>query len=310
MVYKRIVVSGSLAFDHIMSMPGRFQDHIMPDKIHALNVSFIMGSFTREYGGTGGNIAYSLAMLGVPATLVGSAGNDFADYLIHLTSLATINLEHLKIWQDVPTAQGFVMTDRDDNQIWGFYEGAMAKDDQIALDELLKNGDLLMIAPSNAKAMIARVAQAKANNIAYVFDPAFNIPHFSDEDLSEAVKTACVLIGNDYEIELTRRRLRWSEADFFDSQRIVVTTLGKEGSRVRQGKNEYVIPAVKLESVADPTGAGDAYRAGFLAAFVAGKDLETCGRMGSVCASYSVEQYGTQKHKFTQDEFNQRLAEL
>ena len=154
---KRVVVTGSLAFDHIMSMPGKFGDHIMKDKIHSLNVSFIMDAFRRERGGTGGNIAYSLALLSVPTLLVGSGGHDFEVYMEHLKTQKHIDLSGLRLYQDIPTAQGFVMTDREDNQIWGFFEGAMKRESELEIDGFLQEDDLLVVAPNNPVAMMKYV---------------------------------------------------------------------------------------------------------------------------------------------------------
>jgi adenosine kinase len=182
-MFKRVVVTGSLAYDHIMSMPGSFSDHIMPDKIHILNVSFIMQTFKKEFGGTAGNISYSLGLLGVPTLIIASAGDDFQDYLKHLEMIKSLDVTGIKVFKDIPSAQGFVTTDKNDNQIWGFYEGAMKKNRTIALKKFLKNGDFLVISPNDPVATIQFVKESVQHNIPYLFDPAFNIPHLTREDL-------------------------------------------------------------------------------------------------------------------------------
>lgn len=304
-MFRRIVVTGSLAYDHIMSMPGSFGDHIMPDKIHILNISFIMQTFRKEFGGTAGNIAYSLALLKAPALLVSAAGNDFQDYLKHLKTLKYLDTSGIRIFADIQTAQGFVTTDKNDNQIWGFYEGAMKKTRTISLKKFLKNGDLVVIAPNDPISTIKFVKESVQGGIPYLFDPAFNIPHFSKKELEFSIKHASIVIGNDYEIELIKKKLKLNKLP--KNNQVWVTTLGSQGSIVKQGMNEFKIRVAKPQNTCDPTGAGDAYRAGFLAGFMQGLSLEICGKMGSLSAVYTVEKYGTQTHKYTSAKFKSRF---
>ncbi|MGD0765150.1 MAG: PfkB family carbohydrate kinase [Dehalococcoidia bacterium] len=304
-MFKRIVVTGSLAYDHIMSMPGSFSDHIMPDKIHILNVSFIMQTFTKEFGGTAGNISYSLGLLGVPTLIVASAGYDFQDYSKHLGTITNLDVTGIRVFKDIPTAQGFVTTDKNDNQIWGFYEGAMKKNRAISLKNLLKDGDFVVISPNDPVATIKFVKESVQHNIPYLFDPAFNIPHLTKEDLEFSAENASIVIGNDYEIELIKRRLDLRNLP--QTNQIWITTLGSRGSIIRMGKKEWKIPPAKPKSVIDPTGAGDAYRAGFLSGFVRDLPLWACGRLGSLTAAYTVEKHGTQTHRFGVKEFKDRF---
>jgi adenosine kinase len=304
-MFKRIVVTGSLAYDHIMSMPGSFSDHIMPDKIHILNVSFIMETFKKEFGGTAGNISYSLGLLGVPTLIVASAGDDFRDYLKHLKTIKSLDVTGIKVFKDIPTAQGFVTTDKNDNQIWGFYEGAMRKNRAIVLSEFLKSGDFVVISPNDPVATIQFVTESVQRNIPYLFDPAFNTPHLTKEELESSVKNASIVIGNDYEIELIKRRLGLRNLP--QTKQIWITTLGSRGSIIRMGRREWEIPPAKPKSVVDPTGAGDAYRAGFLSGFVRDLPLGVCGRLGSLTAAYTVERQGTQTHRFSVEEFKDRF---
>ena len=204
----KLVVTGSIAFDHIMSMPGQFADHIMPDKIHMLNVSFFMDTFRKEFGGTGGNIAYSLGLLGSNVVLSGAVGNDFKDYKKHLSKFKKIDLAGVKEFDKLATAQGFAMTDKNDNQIWGFYTGALAETAKIKIDEFLTRDSYLVVAPNEVKASMNYVKTATKKKVSYMFDPAFNIAHFSTSDLKLAVAGADVLIGNDYEMELIGRKLK------------------------------------------------------------------------------------------------------
>ncbi|QQS39563.1 carbohydrate kinase family protein [Candidatus Woesebacteria bacterium] len=309
-MYKRIIVTGSVAYDHIMSMPSRFGDHILPDKIHIINVSFIMERFRREFGGTGGNISYNLSLLNVKSNLIATVGNDFHEYLTHLRKQKHIDTSKIKIYKKVPTASGFVMTDQDDNQIWGFYEGAMRYANKISLAKIFKKGDFLVIAPNNPLAMIRYAKEAVAAGIDYMFDPAFNIPHIPTYNLKEALENAKVVIGNDYEIALILERIGWNLHELLDATDIVVTTMGKDGSVIsKDGKIIKIKSAKTQKKIIDPTGAGDAYRAGFLSGFIKGAPLKTCGQLGATCSVYTVDRNGTQTHHFTKTEFLKRYKD-
>lgn len=302
-----VVVTGSLAFDHIMNLPGVFSDYIMPDKIHQLNVSFLVDTLRKEFGGTGGNIAYNLALLGIKAELVAAIGSDGDEYISWLVK-NKVGTQRVKKFSDVLTACGFVITDRKDNQIWNFYGGAMRKALELSLQSIKVDPKLVVIAPNDPQAMIAYAKECQKRNWDYLFDPAFYIPVLANEDLNLAVIRAKIVIGNDYEIALLKRKIGPHFAKASWGKQIWITTLGDKGSVIKQGKKEWQIPAAKVKSVVDPTGAGDAYRAGFVAGYLQGLTLKICGRMGAVCAAYTVEKYGTQTHKFSRKEFKQRYA--
>lgn len=288
-------------------MPGRFSEHIMPDKLHILNVSFIMKTFRQEFGGTAGNIAYTLALLRTSNILLAAGGDDFTDYRKHLSKLKNIDITGIKFFRGEKTARGFVITDRDDNQIWGFYDGAMRFSSKLNFKKYLGRDSLLVIAPNDPKAVMQYVNEAISAKISYMFDPAFNIPHFSAGDLRKAIYSSAILIGNDYEITLIKKKLGLSEKQLLNNCHIVVTTLGSRGSVIRTYKQKIIIPPAKPKNETDPTGAGDAYRAGFLAGYIRDFPLEVCGRMGAISAVYTVEKYGTQTHKFTIKEFERRF---
>lgn len=296
-----VIVTGSLAFDHIMNLPGTFGDYILPDKIHMLNVSFLVDTLRKEFGGTGGNIAYNLALLGIKVRLVAAIGSDGNDYLIWLKQNG-VDVNRVKKFNDILTASGFVITDTKDNQIWSFYGGAMRRASQLSLQSIKLKPDLVVIAPNDPQVMIQYAKECQKRSWNYLFDPAFYIPMISKKDLALAVKRAKIVIGNDYEITMLKRKI----GDVETERQMWITTLGEKGSIIRQGGKEWKIPAAKVRSVVDPTGAGDAYRAGFVAGYVAGEAVPVCGRMGAVCAAYTVEKYGTQTHKFSQKEFEQR----
>ena len=303
-----VVVTGSLAFDHIMNLPGVFTDYILPDKIHSLNVSFLVDTLRKEFGGTGGNIAYNLVLLGIEVELVAAIGSDGDEYISWLAK-NKVAIDKVKKFGDVLTAAGFVITDRQDNQIWNFYGGAMreAHKLQITNSKFQKKPKLVIIAPNDPEAMIAYAKECQKNHWDYLFDPAFYIPTLGKKDLAMAVNRARIIIGNDYEMTLLARKISDFRSQMAGNQ-IQITTLGERGSVIRQGDEEWRIPAAKARKVVDPTGAGDAYRAGFVAGYLQGLALKVCGRMGAVCAIYTVERYGTQTHKFSQKEFKQRYA--
>lgn len=303
-----IIVAGSIAFDHIMSMPGRFSDHIMPDQLHILNVSFIMKTFRQEFGGTGGNISYTLGLLRIPNTLVSVAGGDFSDYKKHLLKDKRINV-NVKIYKNEQTARGFVITDRDDNQIWGFYDGAMRLSIKVSLNKYLKKDSLVMIAPNNPVAMEKYVDEAIEHGSEFMFDPAFNIPHFRLRSLKKAVFHSTITIGNDYEITLIKKRLGLSTNQITNKCKILITTRGSSGSVIQTKKGSFKIPPAKPKNSSDPTGAGDAYRSGFLAGYIKGMPLDVCGKMGAISSVYTVEKYGTQTHKFSINDFKKRYEQ-
>jgi len=305
---KSIVITGGVAFDHIMAMPSRFKDHIMPDKIHMLNVSFNVDKLRKERGGTGGNQAYNLALLGIQPKLIASAGKDFKEYKKDLEVLGvdvSLIVEH----KDDFMASGFVVTDQDDNQVWSFYSGAMSRAKEIDIKKHIDSNCLVVVSPNDHQAMKRYVFDCDEMRVECLFDPAFWINNFSKNDLRDCILKSSILIGNDYEIELLQRKTKLTKKDILKGKKILITTLGAKGSLIEKEDKQFKIPAAKPKNTSDPTGAGDAYRAGFVAGYVKGLPLSICGRMGSVAAVYTVEKYGTQTHKFSLKEFKNRYKE-
>ena len=298
---KKIFVSGSLAFDRIMNFPGYFKDNILPDKIHNLNVSFNIEKLEERYGGTAGNIAYNLSLLNLEPVIIGSAGKDFDKYKKYLEE-KNIGLDGLKIVEDDFTAAAHIITDKSNNQITGFHMGAMTADTEYNI----KQGDLLIISPGNIHDMLRYQDQAQAINMPYIFDPGQTLPFFQPEELKALVNGAKVLITNDYELELVIKKTGYSKEDILEIVEILVTTNGEKGSTIQKKDDIIEIPCAKPEQVLDPTGAGDAYRAGFIYGLVNDMDLEICGRLGSITAVYAVEKYGTQEHSYSLEEFKIR----
>lgn len=306
-----ITVTGSLAFDHIMDFPGKFSDHIMPDKIHQINLSFLVNNLSKQKGGTAGNIAYNLALLNCPVSILGIAGSDFSEYADFLKD-AGVDVSQIKIIPDEVTSQAFITTDQKDNQLAAFYPGAMKHVHTLHIDSVSPKPGLVVISPTTPQAMTNFVNKCKKLNIPYMFDPGLTLPRLTAEQLTEGVNGAEILIGNDYEISLLSNKLPTSRGEQVTSNRllenvkILVTTLGEKGSIVQTHSNSIQVKPAKPQAVVDPTGAGDAYRAGFLAGYTRGLDLKICGQMGSVAACYAVEKYGTTSHKFSIQEFCER----
>jgi len=296
-----IVVTGSLAFDYILNFPGLFSDQILPEKLHQINISFTTDKLKREFGGTAGNQAYNLALLGIDTTILAAAGSDFSDYKKHLIK-SKVGTKYIKIIKNKLTASGFVLTDSADNQIWGFAKSAMISAGKLSLNSIKEPIDFVAITPNDIAAMTKLVDECTEKNTPYLFDPAFYITTFKPAELKRGIKNAKIIIGNDYEIAMMRKIVKPK----YDKDQIVITTLGADGSIIEKDQKTIVIRPAKPQNTSDPTGAGDAFRSGFLAGFIRGFDLLTCGQMGSTAAVYTVEKYGTQTHKFTKKEFEAR----
>lgn len=299
-----ILVTGSLAFDYIMNFPGKFSDSILPEKIHILNVSFLVETLRKNFGGTAGNIAYTLALLDSPVSVLACAGNDFSEYEKFLNK-AGVNTSKLRIIESEATASAFIMTDQADNQITGFYPGAMKASKILSV----KEADLVVVSPDDPEAMIKHVGECQKLKIKYLFDPGMQLPRLTDEDLKVGLAGAEILIGNDYEVNLIKSRLWMEDTDLLEQVKIVITTMGEKGAEIKSREGKVVISAAKPNSVSDPTGAGDAFRAGFLAGYMRNFGLKTCGQMGAVASCYTVEKYGTTTHEFTLPEFCKRYEE-
>jgi adenosine kinase len=299
MKYNRIFVLGSLAFDQISNLPGRFSDWILPDKLHQLNVSFTVASMRREFGGTGGNCAYSLGLLGMKPTLLGYVGKDGLEYREYLNR-AGVDTAHVFVDEELLTATGYVMTDKDDNQIWSFYPGPLKKASGLRLKAHgLKQDDFVALLPSEPGVFVQHLHELITLKTHFLFDPAFFIPNLSPENLRLGLDHAAIVIGNDYEIALMEQKSQRKLEALVKNGTIVVKTLGAQGSHIFADGTQWQIQAEPVKKVVDPTGAGDAYRAGFLSEYIKGSDLETCGKMGSKIAALAVSTYGTQTHTIT-----------
>ncbi|KKS97605.1 MAG: adenosine kinase, adenosine kinase [Candidatus Gottesmanbacteria bacterium GW2011_GWA2_43_14] len=303
-----IIISGSLAYDQIMDFPGRFSEHIMPEKLHILNLSFLVDTLRKGFGGTAGNIAYSLSLLGNEIALCGTVGRDFAPYRKFLNS-HKISTGYVKEVEGLHTSSAFGITDSTDNQIWGFYTGADAASDNLSVTDIKEKIDFAVIAPHNPKAMVKFAREYTAKKIPYLFDPGMQLRWLGKDDLRIGFKGAEVIIGNDYEIEIMQQKTGITELHRYYPEKVIITTLGEKGSRLSLKGETVNVQRAKVKSALDPAGAGDAYRSGFLAGFLRKLPLKTCGQMGSVAAAYTVEKYGTTTHTFTLAGFKKRYRE-
>jgi adenosine kinase len=302
----RTFVTGSIAYDYIMVFPGRFRDHILADKMHVLSVSFLVDSLVRRRGGTAANISYNLALLGERPVVVGTVGEDFSDYRTWLEN-AGVDTSGVRVIADEHTASCFINTDLQDNQITAFYPGAMARAASVSVREVgATPEDLVIIAPNDPEAMVTAVAECRAAGIPYLYDPAMQLPRLEPVQLEAGCSGAKILAGNDYEFGMMAEKLGTTEAELRRRVPITVMTRGEAGALITADGQEHEIPAARPEKVVDPTGAGDAFRAGFVAAYRRGLSWPVVGRMAALSGVYAIEHPGTQQHRYTVEEYISR----
>lgn len=304
----RIFVSGSLAYDRIMDFPGRFVDHILPEKIHILNVCFMVNGLTERFGGTAGNIAYNLALLQERPYILATAGRDFGPYREWLEQLG-LPLTGIKEIPQEFTAGAYITTDLSDNQITGFNPGAMKYASEYRFDGLDPAAALAIVAPGSLDDMLAYTRFYKERGVRFIFDPGQSIPAWGGDDLSEMTAGSQALIVNDYELEMFRQKTGLDVAGLLALTPYLIVTRGEQGSVLQMQGGSEEVPAVTAKQVLDPTGAGDAYRAGLLKGLALGLGWLEAARMGAVLASFSVEQQGTQEHHLEIKEFWDRYTE-
>lgn len=305
----QVIVTGSLAFDQIMVFPGSFKDHILPDKLHVINISFLVSEMRKQRGGCAGNIAYTLALLEQDCRVIAAAGKDFGEYHQWLVDHG-VDLGGVRIFDDEITASCHITTDQTDNQITGFFVGAMQRAGELSLRESVgERPSVAIIAPDDPGAMMRHCKEARETGLPFLFDPSFQVTAMDGADLAEAAQGAAMLVVNDYEFAVFEKKTGKSGSEIFDLVDMAVVTLGGEGSKIlRAGEPEIEIPVARVDQFVDPTGAGDSFRSGFVAGLMAGRDLEVCGRMGSVASAFVVEQNGPQNHAYTQQDFNERYT--
>lgn len=290
-----------------MNFPGNFVDSILPDQIHNLNVSFFIDRLEEKFGGNAGNIAYTLALLGEKSVIVGSAGKDFGRYAEALQRRG-LSLEGIMTLEDELCASAYIMTDQMNNQITGFHAAAMMTPSTYDFPNLDPDNDIALIGPSNPDDMTRHPALYRERGVRYLFDPSQQLPMFGKEALLACIEGAYLLVGNDYEIQLIMNITGRTRQELVAlTTRGVITTLGEKGCLVSEkDAEERQIDPVSVNDVADPTGAGDAYRAGLIKGLLLEQPLAECARLGATCAAFCIEAAGTQGHDFSIEDFFRR----
>ncbi len=301
-----IYINGSLAYDRIMSFPGKFEDHILADKVHMLNVSFMVSDMQVNRGGNAGNIAYTLALLNEKPIIVASAGKDFASYQEKLVDLG-LSLEGIRFVNEEFTAGAYITTDSKNNQITGFHPAAMMFGTKY---DIKANGnDVALIGPGNINDMLGLPQELVDKGIKLIYDPGQQIPWLSADDLIRIISLSHIFISNDYEFEMICNTTKKTKAEILAMSNICITTLGEEGSVIQENGTETKIGICKAKQIVDPTGCGDAYRSGLIKGMVNGFDLKTSAQIGAVCSTYCLETSAPQGHEFTIAEFVARYKE-
>ena len=297
-----VLCTGSIAYDYILTFKGKFKDHILPDKTHILNLSFLVDDLQKRRGGVAGNYAYNLRLLGHPAAILATAGTDATEYRDWLAANG-VDCSGLRLLEGEISATGFTTTDMDDNQLTGYYGGAMWRAGMLGLDDAPRDVKAVIIGPNDPGAMKRLVRECRDRRMPFVFDPAHQLPMMDGADVTDSTTGAWVVIGNDYELELIHQRTERTMDGLLELADMVVTTLGRYGSRITTRDGSVDIPAAPAAREADPTGAGDAYRAGLVAGLTRGLQLPEAGRVASLAATYAVEHVGTIEHRYTREEF-------
>jgi adenosine kinase len=302
------LICGSVAYDTILVFPDRFKSHILPDKLHTLNVSFLVPEMRREFGGCAANIAYGLNLLGDRGIAMATAGDDFAPYRERMASQG-LPLEHIKVIDGTFTAQAFITTDLDNNQITAFHPGAMQFAHLNKVADASSGVALGIVAPDGRQAMIEHAAQFEAASIPFIFDPGQGMPMFGSDELKTFIRQARWVAVNDYEWGMLQQKTGLTIAEVASQVEALIVTKGPDGSDIYTQGRTLAIPAAKPKAVVDPTGCGDAYRAGLIHGLLQGLDWETIGRTASLMGAMKIESRGPQNHRFTRTEFDRRYRD-
>jgi adenosine kinase len=301
------LICGSLAYDTIMVFPDQFKNHILPDKVHMLNVSFLVPRMRREFGGCAGNIAYNLKLLGDDPIPMATVGQDFGPYRAWFAEHG-IRMDCVRELPELFTAQAFITTDLDDNQITAFHPGAMLRSHENHVRDI--DGITFgIVAPDGRDAMLQHAADFKAAGIPFIFDPGQAMPLFDGEAFRSFIDKADYVVVNDYESSLLQERTGWDEATIAGKVKAYIVTRGPQGSNIHAGGQVIAIPPAHERRITDPTGCGDAYRAGLIFGLMRGLDLATCGRIASLMGALKIEHPGTQNQRFTYAEFAEQFRQ-
>jgi adenosine kinase len=303
-----IVLTGSVAYDYLMTFPGLFREYIIPEKLEHISLSFLVDGMVKHRGGIAPNIAYTLALLGKKTRIMATVGEDFSDYRASLENVG-VDTSLMKVIPGLFTASFFCNTDQSNAQIASFYPGAMDRAGELSFHDLQQKPDWVVISPNSPDSMVKYPQECQELDIPYLYDPSQQIPRMTGEDLRLGVEGASALMVNDYEFELIKKHTGMNEAEIREGLRFMVITRGDEGASIYVGEDEILTPVVPPNEILDPTGVGDAFRGGFLTGFTHGFDWEICGKMGALAATYCLESMGTQEHSYSPEEFVTRFRE-
>ncbi len=303
-----ILITGSVAFDYLMTFPGYFKDQILPERLEKISLSFLVDGMSRQRGGVAPNIAYTMALLGQRPRVMATVGEDFLEYRAWLDK-SGVDTMLMEVVPGLFTASFFATTDRANAQIASFYPGAMGVAANQSLAEVAQRPDLVVISPNAPDAMTKFCAECRSLSLSYLYDPSQQILRLEGSELARDMDGAKILCVNDYEFDLVSKKTGWNLAQTLGHVQVLVVTRGKDGASIYTGNTELFIPTVPERQVVDPTGVGDAFRGGFLAGYAHGFDLELCGKIGSLAAVYCLEEKGTQTHTYTLPEFIIRFRE-
>ena len=305
-----ILVSGSIAYDYIMSFPGKFAEHILPENINILNVSFVVNKLERHYGGVAGNITASMGILGAKPILLGMFGSDATDYKTYLESKG-VETKYAPLSQADTSSAAYIMSDEDDNQITAFYPGICTQETVVPIAQITEEAKLILISPTGKDIMLGYARAAHEKGIPVVLDLGQRLTDHTKESIQELISLSSFFISNEYELELAAEKSGWSEEEILQKTGVLITTLGKNGSRVTTKDGEKIeVPSTTPKELIDPTGAGDAYRAGFFASYVKGLSLKECAQSGNIAGLFAVEFHGTQNPEFSLETFQDRYSKV
>lgn len=303
-----ILLTGSVAYDYLMTFPGHFKEQILPERLESISLSFLVESMSKLRGGIAPNIAYTMALLGKRPRVMATVGEDFGEYREWLESKG-VDTSLMQVVPGVFTASFFATTDKASAQIASFYPGAMAHSATQSLKELDPKPDLVIVSPSSPDAMMKFPAECRELDIPYLYDPSQQVLRLEGSELARDMEGAYFLFCNDYEFGLISKKTGWSLDQMLEHVKVLVITRGKDGADLYSGGDTVHIPTVPEDEVVDPTGVGDAFRGGFLAGYSHGFDWKLCGEIGSLSAVYCLEQRGTQNHAYTREEFVKRFRQ-
>lgn len=301
-----ILLTGSVAYDYLMTFPGHFKEQILPERLGSISLSFLVDSMSKQRGGVSPNIAYTMALLGEQPRVMATVGEDFEEYRSWLESKG-VNTSLMKVVPGLFTASFFATTDNASAQIASFYPGAMGVASTQSLNDLSSKPDLIVVSPNAPDAMTKFCAEARKLGLKYLYDPGQQVLRLEGEELINDMEGAHFLFCNDYEFGLISKKTGWSLDQMLDHVKVLVITRGKDGADLYMGGESVHIPTVPEKEIVDPTGVGDAFRGGFLAGYSRGFDWKLCGEIGSLAAVYCLEQRGPQSHSYSRQEFVERF---